>query len=491
MAAAPGINFFSLLAAPAAVIYSPRPTIDCPANFTSSTRFPHAPKLKMRITDYAPTSRLCRSYILALAVIACLLLSGQGLIQYSLWKQERGGEDLQLLSRGRVLWQQLTKSALAVSRESDQPGRAPQAEELRGVLVEWGEFQRALQDDSWGQGIAASYAAEVRSSLLALEPHCRAMSEVAHELLRLVEHGDRVRGRREARINELADALLAEDPAFRQGLEQVLTYYAQASIGHFRWLRVLGLGLVCRAEGTLAGGGLYGDPYRLRQVLVNLVGNAIKFTECGEVELSVVIEESFADGVRCRFSVRDTGIGIPREKHGLIFESFTQADGSTTRQYGGTGLGLAISKQLVELMGGALGVESEPGVGSTFSFVLTFGRGQVPSPPVDLVELKRCVAGDEGLLRELVVAFLADAPVHLARLCAAFDASDAAAVRYEVHTLKDVGGTIRAKALQRLCGALEKIGAECWCAEAEELLAGVKAELARVSSYLQSEVGGA
>jgi PAS domain S-box-containing protein len=119
-----------------------------------------------------------------------------------------------------------------------------------------------------------------------------------------------------------------------------------------------------------------GDPHRLRQVLNNLVGNAIKFTDAGRVTLVVeTLAESTAD-VRVRITVRDTGIGIPRERQAAIFDSFTQVDGSTTRRYGGTGLGLTISRKLVELMGGRLGVESEPGRGSSFWVELDLGKGE-------------------------------------------------------------------------------------------------------------------
>lgn len=117
---------------------------------------------------------------------------------------------------------------------------------------------------------------------------------------------------------------------------------------------------------------LRGDPHRLQQVLVNLISNALKFTEVGEVTLSAQIVSHDESETRVNFTVRDTGIGIRPEKLNLIFESFTQADGSTTRQYGGTGLGLTISKQLVELMGGKLRVQSAVGIGSTFEFEVLF-----------------------------------------------------------------------------------------------------------------------
>ena len=119
---------------------------------------------------------------------------------------------------------------------------------------------------------------------------------------------------------------------------------------------------------------LVGDPVRLRQILVNLLGNAVKFTSQGEVLLRVNLAEEQGDCVAIRFEVVDTGIGIRPEARVRIFESFSQADYSTTRTYGGTGLGLAIARQLSELMGGELGVESEPGKGSTFWFTARFAR---------------------------------------------------------------------------------------------------------------------
>src|SRR6202049_3688712 len=120
---------------------------------------------------------------------------------------------------------------------------------------------------------------------------------------------------------------------------------------------------------------LIGDPTRLRQLIVNLIGNAIKFTEEGTILLNTELEERTGDAVRLHISVSDTGMGIPPEKQHLIFESFAQADGSTTRRFGGTGLGLTISRQLVELMGGRMWVESEVGKGSTFHFYCNFQQG--------------------------------------------------------------------------------------------------------------------
>jgi signal transduction histidine kinase/CheY-like chemotaxis protein len=126
---------------------------------------------------------------------------------------------------------------------------------------------------------------------------------------------------------------------------------------------------------------LVADPDRLRQVLVNLTGNAIKFTERGEVLISVGVDERKQDSAVLHFTVSDTGIGIPEEKQARIFEAFMQADGTSTRRYGGTGLGLAISSQLVAMMGGRIWVESQPGKGSAFHFTARVGIGVAERVP--------------------------------------------------------------------------------------------------------------
>jgi len=138
------------------------------------------------------------------------------------------------------------------------------------------------------------------------------------------------------------------------------------------------------------------DPTRLRQIIINLVGNAVKFTQQGEVGLKVALESRTQDQVLLHFVVQDTGIGIAPQKQKLIFEAFSQADGSTARKFGGTGLGLTISKRLVELMGGRIWVESVEGKGSAFHFTANLGVGKVTEPPQAMVAV--ALAGLDALV---------------------------------------------------------------------------------------------
>jgi two-component system sensor histidine kinase/response regulator len=150
---------------------------------------------------------------------------------------------------------------------------------------------------------------------------------------------------------------------------------------------------------------LVGDPLRLGQILTNLVNNAVKFTERGEIRLTVEPIERTETGLELQFSVRDTGIGMTGEQAEKLFRPFTQADMSTTRKHGGTGLGLTICRRLVELMGGRIWLESEPGVGTTFHFTVRVGIGSAVSRgviPARLDRLRALVVDDNSTAREIL-----------------------------------------------------------------------------------------
>ena len=170
---------------------------------------------------------------------------------------------------------------------------------------------------------------------------------------------------------------------------------------------------------------LEGDPTRLRQVLINLLGNAVKFTDKGAVGLRVERAPSIGGEAVLHFSVTDTGVGVSGDKLGSIFDAFTQADSSTTRQYGGTGLGLAISKELVHMMGGRIWAESSPGKGSTFHFTARFGAAPAaeaapapkPQPAVqdaDLPAVDILMFEDSRYNAFVTQTYLQDSPCRLA-----------------------------------------------------------------------------
>jgi len=158
---------------------------------------------------------------------------------------------------------------------------------------------------------------------------------------------------------------------------------------------------------------LIGDPLRLGQILLNLTNNAIKFTDQGEIVVQTKILESAEDNLLIRFDVKDTGIGLTEEQVGKLFQSFSQADTSTTRKYGGTGLGLSISKRLSEMMGGEIGVMSEYGKGSAFFFTVRLGLGEEKAissrpKPEELKGLKVLVVDDNETAREVLTSYLED-----------------------------------------------------------------------------------
>jgi PAS domain S-box-containing protein len=219
-------------------------------------------------------------------------------------------------------------------------------------------------------------------------------------------------------VNDILDISKLE--AGRLELEQVVFSMRDLVEGVVELMAVRathkGLELAAHVASTVAGA-WRGDATRVRQVLLNLVGNAIKFTEQGTVQVEATAPKA-AGGTGIRIVVRDTGIGIPAEVQGRLFQKFTQADSSVTRRFGGTGLGLAICRELVELMGGSLGLDSEAGKGSAFWFELPLDAA--PASHAPLAELERALAGssllvvdDAPLARETVRRYLGPLGVHV------------------------------------------------------------------------------
>ncbi|HQY56543.1 MAG: response regulator [Nitrospira sp.] len=202
-----------------------------------------------------------------------------------------------------------------------------------------------------------------------------------------------------------------------------------------------GLELTCRMPGVPLA--LRGDPTRLRQALLNLVGNAIKFTPQGEINVRIEIAEETTETVTLRFVVKDSGLGIPLDAQGRIFEAFSQADGTTTRRFGGTGLGLTIVKELATLMQGQVGVESQVGSGSTFWFTAVLRRQPVPTAPAadaeqTLAGRRVLVVDDTATNREILHDHLRAWNAHPTLASSGQDALDCLASAADQHQIFDL-----------------------------------------------------
>lgn len=227
------------------------------------------------------------------------------------------------------------------------------------------------------------------------------------------------------------------DFELQQVLDSVTNLVAEKAAGK-------GLELIVNVAGDVPAP-LVGDPLRLGQVLTNYVNNAVKFTEHGEIEISVAVDHAKGNDLLLRFAVRDTGIGLTDEQKNRLFQNFEQADTSTTRKYGGTGLGLSIAKQLAELMGGAVGVDSEFGKGSTFWFTARLGRGRRKrGRPLLNPAMRGCrvlLADDSDTAREVIGEMLRSLTFDVTAVAsgdaaiAEITRADTAGERYEVALL--------------------------------------------------------
>ena len=335
--------------------------------------------------------------------------------------RHRDGSSVWVRCRGLAVRNERGEPIRLLGCHTDVTALKRAEEDLRRQAAELRDARDAAERANRAKGtFLANVSHEIRTPLNAVIGTAELLQDTG---LTQVQHDhlDAIRESAEALldiINDIldfskieADKLQSERRAFRlrERLENLVKSLAP---------RVHGKPVAMRSD--VAGDApdaLLGDARLLRQVLANLLSNAIKFTEQGEIALRVRVQELAGDAVTLRFEVADTGIGIPPDKQRVIFEEFVQADASTTRRYGGTGLGLAIASRLVDALGGAIGLESEPGTGSTFHFTARFGldvaapaeaprpaEPDVELPPLHVLLVEDSVANQRvgaGMLRKL------------------------------------------------------------------------------------------